>query len=89
MVFILSNMFIGINVIRYELVLVPLAKMLKFKKLFNKRSCNVIGMIHLDPLPATPSYENGSYNRIVEKARHEANIYSHSKVARKLLKTNN
>lgn len=68
----------------YVLVLVPLAEMLKFKKLFTKRSCNVIGMIHLDPLPATPSYENGSFNRIVEKARHEANIYSHSKVARKL-----
>lgn len=30
-------------------------------------------MIHIDPLPGTPRYE--SMEIVIEKARHEANIY--------------
>lgn len=57
--------------------------MLKFHKVFAKQSCNVIGMIHVDPLPGTPRYENGMFERVIEKARHEAAIYSQSKIVRK------
>lgn len=37
-------------------------------------------MIHVDPLPSTPLYEAGSYKRLIEKAKHEAKIYSDSKI---------
>lgn len=51
----------------------------KFRKIFSKRT-SIIGMIHLDPLPGTPAYENGSFERVIEKARHEANIYNENKI---------
>ena len=57
--------------------------MLKFKKLFNKKSCSIIGMIHVNPLPGTPLYESGDFENIVEKARHEANIYKGSEIVSK------
>lgn len=52
-----------------------------FKKLFT-RKCSVIGMIHIDPLPGTPRYESGSFDRLIEKARCEAKIYGDSKIVR-------
>lgn len=54
----------------------------KFRKLFGSglKRPSIIGMIHLDALPGTPKYESGSFNAIIEKARHEANIYSQSKI---------
>lgn len=42
-------------------------------------------MIHLDPLPGTPNYQAGSFNRLLEKAKHEANIYAENKIVRFLL----
>lgn len=54
--------------------------MLKFRKLFGESTCRMIGMIHINALPGTPSYKNGSYNRIIEKAKHEAEIYKNSDV---------
>lgn len=50
-----------------------------FKRLFTRKT-SVIGMIHIDPLPGTPRYEAGSFNKLLQKAKHEANIYSESKV---------
>lgn len=53
----------------------------KFKKLFrNLKRPSIIGMIHLNALPGTPQYISGSFNAIIEKAKHEANIYMQSKV---------
>lgn len=54
-----------------------------FKKLFTRKT-SVIGMIHIDALPGTPQYRPGSFNRLIEKAKHEANIYSRSKIVRKI-----
>lgn len=48
-------------------------------KLF-PRQPSIIGMIHVDPLPGTPRYESGSFSRIVDKAKHEAEIYKESKI---------
>ncbi|XP_055846877.1 uncharacterized protein F13E9.13, mitochondrial [Episyrphus balteatus] len=53
--------------------------MKKFLNVFQKSNCNVIGMVHLDALPGTPKY-SGNFNEIVEKAKHEANIYSQHKL---------
>jgi predicted TIM-barrel enzyme len=53
----------------------------KFRKLFTKKT-SIIGMIHLDPLPAAPSYKNGSFNNVVQKARHEANVYIQNKIVK-------
>lgn len=39
-------------------------------------------MIHIDPLPGTPQYEPGTFNRLIEKAKHEAEIYRESKIVR-------
>lgn len=50
-----------------------------FKKIFS-RKCSVIGMIHVNPLPGTPRYESGTFNRLIEKAKHETEIYMDSKV---------
>jgi len=44
-----------------------------FKKAF-KTNKPIIGMIHLDPLTATPKYKNNN-NEIIEKALKEADIY--------------
>ncbi|KAG5679417.1 hypothetical protein PVAND_008984 [Polypedilum vanderplanki] len=46
----------------------------KFRRIFSKRT-SIIGMIHLNPLPGTPFYQSGSFNQIIEKARHETNVY--------------
>lgn len=46
-----------------------------FKRLFTRKT-SIIGMIHVDPLPGTPNYKSNSFNRLIEKAKHEANIYS-------------
>lgn len=54
--------------------------MLKFKNLFNNKSCSIIGMIHVQPLPGTPLYCDGSFENILEKARYEANIYKESNI---------
>jgi predicted TIM-barrel enzyme len=35
-------------------------------------------MIHVDPLPATPNYVNGSFENVIEKAKHEAHIFKNS-----------
>ena len=56
--------------------------MQSFRKLFTRRT-SVIGMIHVDPLPGTPRYEFGSFNRLIEKAKHEAKIYLDNKLVRK------
>lgn len=53
----------------------------KFRKLFGSlKRPSIIGMIHLNALPGTPQYVNGSFNVIIEKARHEANIYMQNNV---------
>jgi hypothetical protein len=54
----------------------------KFRKLFGNKKTSIIGMIHLRALPGTPQYESGSFNAIIEKARHEANIYAKYKLVR-------
>ena len=46
----------------------------KFRKVFSKRT-SIIGMIHLNPLPGTPNYKNGTFDEIIEKAKFEANVY--------------
>lgn len=51
----------------------------KFRKVFSKRT-SIIGMIHLNPLPGTPNYKNGTFNEIIEKAIHEANIYQQNNI---------
>lgn len=56
--------------------------MQSFRKLFTRKT-SVIGMIHVDPLPGTPQYESGSFGRLLEKAKHEAKIYSDSKIVRR------
>lgn len=58
-----------------------------FRKLFT-RKITVIGMIHVEPLLGTPRYESGSFNRLIEKAKHETKIYTDSKIVRKCLSTN-
>lgn len=50
----------------------------KFRRIFKSKS--VIGMIHLNPLPGTPQYVNGTFNEIIDKAKHEANIYMQNKI---------
>jgi predicted TIM-barrel enzyme len=52
----------------------------KFRKLFGNKRTSIIGMIHLKALPGTPQYESGSFSAIIEKARHEANIYAKYKL---------
>lgn len=52
----------------------------KFRKIFGNKKTSILGMIHLNPLPGTPFYISGTYNEIIEKARHEANIYKESKI---------
>jgi membrane complex biogenesis BtpA family protein len=32
-------------------------------------------MIHLNPLPGTPNYKNGTFDEIIEKAKFETNVY--------------
>jgi predicted TIM-barrel enzyme len=53
--------------------------MQNFKRIFGKQT-SIIGMIHVNPLPGTPAYTNGSFNHLIEKARHEAAIYAKSKI---------
>lgn len=55
-----------------------------FKRIFTRRT-SVIGMIHVDPLPGTPRYEPKSFNKLIEKAKHEAKIYADSKIVRNLM----
>lgn len=55
-----------------------------FKRIFTRKT-SVIGMIHVEPLPGTPRYEPGSFNQLVEKAKHEAAIYSNSEIVRNLI----
>jgi predicted TIM-barrel enzyme len=50
-----------------------------FRQLFPRKT-SVIGMIHVDPLPGTPGYKSGSFNRLLEKAKYEAEIYKNSKI---------
>ncbi|MFN8673141.1 MAG: BtpA/SgcQ family protein [Candidatus Sericytochromatia bacterium] len=45
----------------------------RFKEIFKVKS-PVIGMIHVDALPATPRYKN-NFSEIIEKALKEAEIY--------------
>lgn len=59
--------------------------MQRFRKLF-PRQTSIIGMIHVDPLPGTPGYENGSFNRLLEKAKHEAAVYKNSRIVRNSMK---
>ncbi|XP_043515682.1 uncharacterized protein F13E9.13, mitochondrial isoform X1 [Frieseomelitta varia] len=49
--------------------------MSRFYKLFRKRRCSVIGMIHVGSLPGTPSY-NGNTKQLISNAIKEAVIYS-------------
>ncbi|KAK2584250.1 hypothetical protein KPH14_006661 [Odynerus spinipes] len=53
--------------------------MLRFRKLFPKKTCSVIGMIHVGGLPGTPKY-NGSTREIIKNALREALIYKDCKV---------
>lgn len=55
----------------------------KFRKIFGLKQTAIIGMIHLNALPGTPHYVSGTFNQIIEKARHEANIYMQNEVVRK------
>lgn len=51
--------------------------MLKFKTIFTQKTCSIIGMLHINPLPGTPNYV-GSFENIVEKAKYEANVFKKS-----------
>ncbi|XP_055911675.1 uncharacterized protein F13E9.13, mitochondrial [Eupeodes corollae] len=51
----------------------------RFLKVFQNPKCNVVGMIHLDALPGTPKY-SGNFSEIIDKAKHEASIYSKYKL---------
>ncbi|XP_015181914.1 PREDICTED: uncharacterized protein F13E9.13, mitochondrial [Polistes dominula] len=53
--------------------------MLRFRKLFPKSTCSVIGMIHVGALPGTPKY-NGSMKEIIKTALKEAMIYKDCQV---------
>ncbi|KAL2715866.1 hypothetical protein V1478_013542 [Vespula squamosa] len=48
--------------------------MLRFRELFPKRTCSIIGMIHIGALPGTPKY-NGNMKEIIKNALREAIIY--------------
>lgn len=53
--------------------------MLRFRKLFPKKRCSVIGMIHVGGLPGAPKY-NGSTKEIIKNALREALIYKECRV---------
>ncbi|XP_014609064.1 PREDICTED: uncharacterized protein F13E9.13, mitochondrial isoform X2 [Polistes canadensis] len=53
--------------------------MLRFRKLFPKSACSVIGMIHVGALPGTPKY-NGSMKEIIKNTLREAMIYKDCQV---------
>ncbi|XP_046736218.1 uncharacterized protein F13E9.13, mitochondrial [Diprion similis] len=53
--------------------------MLRFRKVFTKTGCSVIGMIHVGGLPGTPRY-GGSVKRIITEALDDAAIYASCKV---------
>ncbi|KAI8126243.1 hypothetical protein FF38_01152 [Lucilia cuprina] len=53
--------------------------MQRFLKVFQKPTCNIIGMIHVEALPGTPLYK-GNWTEIIEKAKYEANIYKKYKL---------
>ncbi|XP_067015843.2 uncharacterized protein F13E9.13, mitochondrial isoform X1 [Anabrus simplex] len=48
--------------------------MLRFRQVFSKMKCNVIGMIHVGALPGSPCYE-GSVQKLVDDACEEAERY--------------
>lgn len=54
-----------------------------FRKVFARKT-SVIGMIHVDPLPGTPCYKPGSFDAMIEKAKHEASLYAKSKIVSKI-----
>ena len=56
----------------------------RFRKIFGLKKTTIIGMIHLNALPGTPQYVSGTFNQIIEKARHEANIYMQNKIVSKI-----
>lgn len=37
-------------------------------------------MIHVDPLPGSPRYAAGSWLHVLDKVKHEANIYKKSNI---------
>ena len=55
----------------------------KFRKVFSKRT-SIIGMVHLNPLPGTPNYKNGTFDEIIDKAKFEANIYLQNNIVSRL-----
>lgn len=42
-------------------------------------------MIHVDPLPGTPKYVDGSFARTIEKAKHEADVYKQCMIVCELI----
>ncbi|XP_011294655.2 uncharacterized protein F13E9.13, mitochondrial isoform X1 [Musca domestica] len=52
---------------------------MRFARIFKNPKCNIIGMIHVDPLPGTPLYK-GNWSEIIDKAKHEAYIYQKYKM---------
>lgn len=50
----------------------------RFYKLFPYNTSNLIGMVHVGPLPGTPLHrpEDHSVTRLIDKACREAEIYS-------------
>ena len=58
--------------------------MQRFRQVFTRKT-SVIGMIHIDPLPGTPGYIANSFNNLLEKAKHEAEIYKNSKIVSNFL----
>ena len=55
----------------------------KFRKVFSRRT-SIIGMVHLNPLPGTPNYKNGTFDEIIDKAKFEANIYLQNNIVSRL-----
>lgn len=53
--------------------------MQNFRKLFPRKT-SIIGMIHVDPLPGSPRYAAGSWLHVLDKVKHEANIYKKSNI---------
>ncbi|KAH8302005.1 hypothetical protein KR044_001797 [Drosophila immigrans] len=49
--------------------------MQRFKQVFGKNKCKIIGMIHVKALPGTPRYAYKDWEKTIEKARQEAELY--------------
>ncbi|KAH8390745.1 hypothetical protein KR215_001668 [Drosophila sulfurigaster] len=54
--------------------------MQRFKEIFGKHKCKIIGMIHVNALPGTPRYAYRDWEKTIEKAKHEAELYKQHQV---------